>query len=291
VAELIESFDSRQVHQDASGKTMPLKFTVLGLTSEDDVYAALALATPLAIGNMVRGSIDADPLGGGVWKATVGYSSRLDQTQAAGVDPGAIPPPEAPGPSAPLNSEQPGAYNQATFSFSTSGGTSHITQSLATRSSTKRGGGTAPDQKGAIAVAGGTVNGCEKFTPKLEITITCERPTVTMEYVLTLRAMTGRTNVAAFWNFDQDECLYLGAEGQSTSEGKWSVTHRIAVGQTLTSVEVCAGLTIPEIRPWDFTWFAYREGTSENTLIPLPAAAYVEQVYDQGDFAALGIGS
>jgi len=44
---------------------------------------------------------------------------------------------------------------------------------------------------------------------------------------------------------------------------------------------------------WEYLWVRYAdaEDTGSNTLVKQPVAAYVEKVYEDGNFAALGIGT
>jgi hypothetical protein len=286
---IYEKPESRKISDGPDGKRMPLVFFVGGTMDEDEVYTTILTSglAPVVVGNMVRVGLSAEHMGGGKWTGTVEYDSRRDASQAVGETP--VEPTE-PGEDAPLNSSAPGGYNQATLSFDTSGGTTHITQSVATRSATKRGGGAAPDFKGAIGVSRDGVAGCDIFTPKLEFTVSVERAVVTRADVRRFKSLTGKTNRAAWWGFDVDEVLYLGASGQSTSEGKWNVSHKFAAGEHLVNTQLCVGLVVPLVKAWDYMWVAYEEDTDANTIVSIPAAAYVEQVYRQGAFADLGIG-
>jgi hypothetical protein len=293
VPTIYETADSRKISDGPDGKRMTLLFFVAGTQSEDDVYVLMLGQAPVVVGNMVRASLAADPLGGGKWKGSVEYSSRRNEGQAAGQEPGAIPPPEPPGESTPLNTSEEGGFNQATISFSTTGGTTHITQSIRTVHRIAAGGGanSAPDNEQAIGQTRESVEGCDVYSPKLELSITVERPNVTLAYVKTLRELTGRTNSQTFWAFAAGELLYLGAEGQGTSAGKWTVTHKFAAGVVMTDVAVSPNITVPTLYPWDYVWCAYGGGETGGELRQRPTAVYVEQVYYDANFAALEIGA
>ena len=58
------------------------------------------------------------------------------------------------------------------------------------------------------------------------------------------------------------------------------------------------GITVGDItgiakKGWEYLWVRYEdaEDSTAKTLVKRPVAAYVEKVYESGDFAALGIGT
>ena len=42
---------------------------------------------------------------------------------------------------------------------------------------------------------------------------------------------------------------------------------------------------------WEYIWVRYADAEDENVLVKQPIAVYVEKVYDEGNFAGLGIGT
>ena len=42
---------------------------------------------------------------------------------------------------------------------------------------------------------------------------------------------------------------------------------------------------------WEYLWVRYADAEDQNVLVKRPIAAYVEQVYESGNFALLGIGT
>ena len=42
---------------------------------------------------------------------------------------------------------------------------------------------------------------------------------------------------------------------------------------------------------WEYVWVRYADAEDQDVLVKQPIAVYVERVYEEGDFAALGIGT
>ena len=72
----------------------------------------------------------------------------------------------------------------------------------------------------------------------------------------------------------------------------WEISFRFAASPNVT------GLTIGEMtgidkKGWEYLWVRYAdaEDATAKALVKLPIAAYVEKVYEEGDFSQLGIGT
>lgn len=188
-------------------------------------------------------------------------------------------------------SANPGSTNTATFSFDTGGGTVHITQSKETLGAY---GTNAPDCKRAIGSTRSGVDGCDITVPVYSFSEThyFSDEQVTNTYKGTLFYLTGKTNQAPFKGCNAGECLFLGASGSKRGGTDWEISFRFAASPN-------AAINIPGIgnvnKPgWAYLWVRYRQdvqqqGQDEWTVI-VPHAAYVERVYDAGDFSTLGIG-
>ena len=184
---------------------------------------------------------------------------------------------------------------ESSFSFDTSGGSQHITQSLSTVGSHAPPGKTAPNFGGAIGVTQDNVEGVDITVPVYTFSETHYLPnsTVTNTYKGTLFNLTGKVNTGAFKGLDGGECLFLGASGsRRESEDDWEITFRFAGSPNKV------GLTIGDIvgvnkKGWEYLWVRYQdtEDAAAKMLIKKPIAAFVEKVYDEADFADLGIGT
>jgi hypothetical protein len=269
-----------------------MKFVAYRSDDETAVYQYVRDNTDLYFDGLVRGRIQADPVGGGVWEVEVPYGVPDAATGGtpAGEDP-PIPVTSNEGPAAnqSLDPADP-AMNGMEVSVDFSGQTKHITQSITTVHSVKRGGGVAPDFKRAIGVSKSGVAGCDVYAPHTEITITQKAPSFTLARLRTLQALVGRWNEQQWWGFEPGQALYLGGSGQAAQRGQWTFSHKVAVGENLVDVEVCEGLTLPSVDAWDYVWFFYADSVVDGLAVVLPDAAYVEQVYFPGDFSLLGVG-
>lgn len=286
---LHETWDSRDTNVSTQGGGVVRRWIGIGSVEEDEVYDATLTGSPDYYDGFIRSDIKLTPLGGPNWKVEVTYAPRgagggdqpVGDTGSGGI--GGEP---ASQPTAPSETDLLGAG----WSIETSGASQRILQSLVTNESVRRGGGAAPDYKRAIGVTRDGVQGTEIFVPKLEITRSVQRATVTIEYLKTLRRLTGRVNNDTFYTFPEGTLLYLGASGTFTVGEGWSFTHKFAYEPNETLINICDGLTVSAKAGWDYLWVAYSEEVEANQVAPLPLAAYVEEVYPYADFTLLQIG-
>ena len=180
------------------------------------------------------------------------------------------------------------------FAFDTGGGTMHRNQSLKTVSKVPN---DAPDFNGAIEVDNeGNVNGVDVTMPVLNFTEThvMKGSRVSTSYKKSVAALTGTVNRSGFRGFSAGEVLFLGASGTKRSKkpnAPWEITFRFAVSPNQSSLQV-GKLKVSNKRGWDYLWVRYADKVAENkkNVIKEPVAAYVEQVYPEGDFGNLGLG-
>ena len=182
----------------------------------------------------------------------------------------------------------------SSFAFDTGGGTMHRNQSLKTVTKVPS---DAPDFNGAIEVDNeGNVNGVDVTMPVLNFTEThvMNASRVTTSYKKNVAAITGTVNRSGFRGFSAGEVLFLGASG--TKRGKkndspWEITFRFAVSPNQSGLQV-GKLKVSQKKGWDYLWVRYADKVADNkkNVIKEPVAAYVEQVYPDGDFGNLGLG-
>ena len=72
----------------------------------------------------------------------------------------------------------------------------------------------------------------------------------------------------------------------------WEITYRFAASPNVSGL-VVGSITGINKKGWEYLWVRYAEVEDEDAqvLVNRPVAAYVERVYDTGNFAALGIGT
>jgi len=270
MAALIERVDSRR-WSTGDNAFVELTYVLLGTADDDEAMAVVENSTPTVYDDgLVRQSIQIEPdwvdseSNNGQWSVTVRYGVR--------------PPIEV---------------GESTFSFDTSGGTQHITQSLATVNRYAIPGNTAPDFKGAIGVTLDNVEGVDITVPVYAFSEThyLTAEFVTPEYKAILFSLTGKVNDAAFKGFAAGECLFLGASGSKRGAEDWEITYRFAGSPNRTNMTI-GEVTGVNKKGWEYMWVRYRDvdDTNARTIVKRPVAVYIERVYEEGNFAALGIG-
>ncbi len=258
-----EKFDSRESTIGVRSPTVDLLYVVQGTDDDATVRATVEGAIPAIYAGLVFQDYHLAPQGGGIWEVSVRYGKL-----------------------------EPKETGDSSFSFDTGGGTTHVTQSLQTVGRYAPAGRFAPDFKGAIGVTHDSVEGTDITVPVYSFTETHYLPiaAVTGSYKAALFLLTGRVNAAPFKGFAAGEVLFLGASGAQRGTEDWEITFRFAASPN------AAGLVIGDItgiakRGWEYLWVRYADAEDEQVLVKQPIAVYVERVYDEGNFAGLGIGT
>lgn len=253
-----------------SDQSAELTYVINGTQDDGEARNAVLTNSPTSHGGLARDDTEVEEVAPGTWLALVRYAS---------------------GSTAP-------EVGESTFAFETRGGTQHITQSLQTvgsyASSDIPG---APNFRGAIGVTENGVEGVDITVPVYTFTEThtLAATTVTNAYKATLFGLTGRVNNGSFKGLAAGECLFLGAAGsrRGTSGGDlWEISFAFAGSPNVTGLSVGTISGIAK-KGWEYLWVRYQEAedTSAKMLVRKPVAAYVERVYRDGSFSALGIGT
>jgi len=152
----------------------------------------------------------------------------------------------------------------------------------------------AADFAGALGVTHDNVEGVDITVPVYHFAEThyLDDAVVTPAYRGTLFGLTGKVNNASFKGLAAGECLFLGASGSKRGEDDWEISFRFAGSPNRTDIQV-GPITVASKKGWEYLWARYadEEDAGSSTLVKRPIAAYVEKVYENGDFSALGIGT
>lgn len=189
---------------------------------------------------------------------------------------------------------EPGTWK---FSFDTTGGTQKVTvgRSEVARYSRSQSDEQAPDLLGGIGYDGKKMEGVDIYVGKFgfEIDASYDAEVVTMNYGITLADATGTYNSATWLGCPGGTLLFLGATGQGDIPLRFGtrikpipIKLKFAYSKNQTNFTV-GSMIITEKLGWDYLWVHYRKVESEGKLYPVPYWAYVTQVYEQSDFAAL----
>jgi hypothetical protein len=174
-------------------------------------------------------------------------------------------------------------------SFNTTGASTHLNQSLRTLGIYPAPGKIAPNYRGAIGVSDSGVAGVDVTVPAFEFSVRRKFEFVSTYYLLAMVAMTGRVNSHAWSIFAPGEALFLGGEGGEDEQNWVDVTYHFAARPNEMNLAVgnIAGIMK---RGWDYLWVKHGEEVAGDRVLQVPEAAYVEQVYPEANFNALGIG-
>jgi hypothetical protein len=82
----------------------------------------------------------------------------------------------------------------------------------------------------------------------------------------------------------------IGLEARHAPDDDWEITFRFA-GQPQRDRSLGRPITGINKKGWEYLWVRYadQEDTGSGAIVKRPIAAYVERVYDEAGFAALGI--
>jgi hypothetical protein len=173
-------------------------------------------------------------------------------------------------------------------SFNTTGASTHINQSLFTRGIYAAGGKIAPNYRGAIGVSDSGVAGVDVTVPAFEFSVRKKFEFVSTDYLLAMVAMTGRVNSTPWSIFAPGEALFLGGEGGEDEQNWVDVTYHFAARPNESNVRIGSIQGVSK-RGWDYLWVKHGEEVVGDRVLQVPEAAYVEQVYPEANFNALGI--
>lgn len=283
MAVMYELPKSREFTIDASTSSITTEWFLSGLSDEGTVRAFAVAKTPRIFRRLIRSSIRAQPVGKQEWYVTIEYGTLTgvnpDSTGAGGQG------------GAPINLSP-------SFGFDTGGATANVMQSVRTISQTTPFGVTLGtrankftlDNQRAIGVSKDGVAGCDKILPTFQWQYDQRLVKVPGSYLITLASLTGTVCSTKFFGFGRREVLYLGASGRATWEDGWTITHKFLVAPTRKNVRISDAIVVDEVRGHDYLWVGYGPKQVGQWVLQVPIAAYVEQIYEEGDFWLIGIG-
>lgn len=262
---LVELFPSRtEIVSDKS--QAEFQYIATGCADETEVKALAVAGSPDSYGILFRKSIEiAERINNETWKVVVRYEP-LD----------------------PSGAEEP----EPVISFDSTGGTQHITQSIATVG--RYGPSASTLLGGAIGYDGENVNGVDITVPVWNWQETRYLTDAQLN-APAYYALTGKVNAGVFKGYAAGEALFLGASGQKRGNGsaaKWEITFKFAASPNKTGIAVGEISGVAK-KGWEYLWVQYGDGLDPGPKVRIkkPVAVYVEKVYEEGDFSTLGIGA
>lgn len=261
-------FDREQsVNGDGQTKALVIPYIVFGVTTEDEALELAYNTVAKKYDDIDLDSIEIDSrLAEEIFKVKANY-------------------PE------PSDSNTNGDSNTPSFSFDTSGGTKHLSQSPSTVASYPA---NAPSFNGAINVdEKGNIGGVDVTMPMFSFTEThfYSNSKVSNSFKRELSELTGKVNNSSFKGWSAGEVLFMGASGTrrgKRSKDKWEVTFKFSVSPNVKNLKV-GDITVASKDGWDYLWVKYgpEVNLQNRVLIRKPKYVYVERVYERASFSAL----
>ena len=181
--------------------------------------------------------------------------------------------------------------DEFTFSFETTGGTQHLTQSYQTVGRFAPFGRIAPNHHGAIGVNDREITGCEVIMPTLSFSMNRTKTGILdMEFIGFLAGMTGKINGEPFMGFFPGEVLFEGASGSQkfteTDFPTFDLTYKFRVSLNASNLSV-GNINVGYKHGWDYFWVQYEEYSEIGSVSKRPIAAFIERVYHIADLNLL----
>jgi hypothetical protein len=273
-----EGIEVRREHDMIRSAT--LRFDIYSTSNAilewEEVDTALGtLSLPIILGCLHRTQATAEQIAPGLWEGVVEYEYKNT--------------------------------DEFKYSFETTGGTQHLTQSYKTIGRFAPSGRTPPNHHGAIGVNDkGDVAGCEVIIPTLSFSMFRTKTGVLdPAFIKFVASMTGKINATPFMGFFPGEVLFEGASGSQkfTSEEfpSFDLTYKFKVSPN--TEDLCLGevgtdgyINVGYKYGWDYFWVQYEEyaethGDTEDeeecTISKRPIAAFIEQVYHDAELNLL----
>jgi hypothetical protein len=179
---------------------------------------------------------------------------------------------------------------ESSYQFETAGGSIHITRAL--DETVFVASGTPPSFEDLIGVNGDEVAGADIVAPVFSFSETHVLPaaSVTAGYKLALFAATGTTNNATWKGFAAGEVLFLGASGTSRGDLAWQINYRFLAAKNQSGLSIGAITGISK-KGHEYLWVKFDNGISQDRWVKKIDAVIVNKVYQDHDFANIGIGT
>jgi hypothetical protein len=160
---------------------------------------------------------------------------------------------------------------------------------------------TIPDHRQHINVDGDSVEGVDIYVPKFEFQEThyFTHAQFNPTYRRNLFNLQAKTNNAAFRGFEAGEVLFLGFTATLKGLTHWEVTFKFAASPNQKNLETKLPGTLVGVVPpdgvvkkgWQYLWIRYLTKQDGKVFLPKPQYLYIERVYEEANFAGLGIGT
>lgn len=174
-------------------------------------------------------------------------------------------------------------------SFDTTGGTQHITQSLANMGKYwPNGVDEPPALSGAIGFDGENVSGCDIVMPVGNWSEKRYLDDGDVNQGL-YHSLTGKVNNGTFLGYAAGTVLFMGASGSRNAKlGLWEIDFKFAYSPNRSNLTV-GDITVTTKKGWEYMWVRYGDIIINGQKVKVPVAVYVEKVYEEADLSQLPV--
>lgn len=272
-----ESVEERNVDRTLDSYSQELTYVVRGdpgdITDENDVVTYLLENLAQVLYDLPFNSITGvNRVNDDFYKATVLYET-----------------PEG------LDDDEEEVEQGATYTIDTTGGTTKIDTSHEKINAV---GLVSATLKNGIGWDGEQMKGVDISTPAFKWTKTVRIPKsqYTDEFVELLYLASGKVNDAPFLFFGAGDAKFEGAttthiETFDDIEDEVEITYAVTAIKSEILEELIFGEALGLKRGWDYVWYQYNKTPDDDIAMmgPKKIAGYIDRVYEETDFALLGI--
>ena len=142
-----------------------------------------------------------------------------------------------------------------------------------------------------VRVNGDQVEGVEKLIPGSQITVQIELAAALMtpDYQTTVENMVGTINAAQFLGRPAGSLLFSGFHGNERVGGTWTMQFNFLYSANAVNISGGESITVLSKKGWQHLWTLFEDvtDTTAKWITKRPRAAYVENIYAEGDFPQL----
>ncbi len=145
--------------------------------------------------------------------------------------------------------------------------------------------------------ATGQVDGVDISTPYITWLEEDFRSEITNSYRQALRDLVQKTNLSDFRGWNAGEVRFDGVELRRNSNSQWKLTYHFAINANvllnIPGDQMVSGNAITDeaVKGWEYVWFELQKKRDGTNLVQKVKAAHIARVYEEGNFASLGIGT
>lgn len=280
--------DKAKLSERQSTHSGEVNWMIQGTFDRDEAYEAgrAEVADTIIVGDetLYLNTFEIESIEADLWKGVASYVSEEQKNEQEQ-----------------NNNDEP-EEGEIIWEFDTTGATQHITSSYETRIF-----GDGDDNRvftqysNAIncrkTKTGWEVKGVDVIIPALEITATFSVPpdAVTIDWIKNVARATGKTNSLPWKGFEAGELLFKGARIRAELGDKTIIVFTFSASENIDLADnVKVGDIGPIIKPGhSYLWVEYTsidefDRNGRPAIFPRAKYAYVEKIYREFDFAALG---